>query len=77
MSLNICWSHVNSAANEAMALYSASVDDLDMVFCFFDFQDMSEFPRKMMNPVVDLLQCKQETQSASEKALRVRADVVE
>jgi len=30
----------------ARAIYSASKDDLEMVSCFFDFQDMSESPKK-------------------------------
>jgi hypothetical protein len=37
----------------AMARYSASADDREMVCCFLDFQEMRESPRKVQKPVTD------------------------
>jgi len=39
-----------------IALYSASQELLDIVSCFFDFQDMREFPRYTLKPVTDCLE---------------------
>jgi len=47
------------------ALNSASEEDLETVACFLALQDMSEEPKKKQNPVVDLLESTQPTQSAS------------
>ena len=52
----------------AKALYSASADDLEMVGCFLDFQEIRESPKKMQNPVTDFLESAQVAQSASENA---------
>ena len=38
--------HLISHVEDAVALYSASHEDLDVVLCFFDPQDMRAFPRK-------------------------------
>lgn len=38
-----------------IARYSDSADDLETTPCFLHFQDMSEDPRKMENPVVDII----------------------
>ncbi|XP_060965284.1 uncharacterized protein LOC115719959 [Cannabis sativa] len=57
------WSQANSKAVLAMALYFASADDRDTVCCFLDFQEMSEFPRNMQYPDMDLLVSKQAPQS--------------
>ena len=51
-----------------MALYSASAEDRDTVFCFFDFQEISESPIKTQNPVVDRLVSGHVTQLESTKA---------
>ena len=39
----------------AINLYSAFVEDLEIMDCFFDFQDTKESPMKMLYPVIDLL----------------------
>lgn len=36
-------------------LYSASVELLEMVCCFFEDQDMMLLPKKVQNPPVDLI----------------------
>uniref|UniRef100_A0A7N2REG5 Uncharacterized protein n=1 Tax=Quercus lobata TaxID=97700 RepID=A0A7N2REG5_QUELO len=38
-----------------MALYSASIENLEIVDCFFDFQETNESLIKMQYPVTDLL----------------------
>jgi hypothetical protein len=52
-----------------MALYSASVLDLETVACFLALQDIRLDPKKMANPLVDRLSSRHPAQSASEKAL--------
>jgi len=54
----------------AIALYSASQELFDIVPCFFDFQDIREFPRYTLKPVTDCLESLQVPQSLSQKALR-------
>ena len=49
-------------------LYSASAEDLEIVFCFLAFHETKELPMKMQKPVTDFLVSKQDLQSASEKA---------
>lgn len=61
-----CFSHSNSEARVASALYSASADDrATLLFFFFYFQVIKEFPKKTQKPVVDLLVTVQLPQSAS------------
>lgn len=45
--------------------YSASDDDLEMVGCFFDFQDTIEEPKKMEKSVIDFLVSGQAARSKS------------
>ncbi|KAI4320958.1 hypothetical protein MLD38_034389 [Melastoma candidum] len=47
--------HMTSAAVVATALYSASVELLATVVCFFDLQLTKDPPRKILKPVVDFL----------------------
>jgi hypothetical protein len=47
--------HFASQEAIARALYSASLEDLEALFCLFLFYDMSDLPRKTQNPEVDLL----------------------
>ena len=47
--------HINSLLTDAKALYSTSSEDLETVACFLDFQEIMESPRKMQNPVMDIL----------------------
>ncbi len=54
--------------------YSDSAEDLDMVYCFLDFQEIKEEPRKTQNPVMDRLVSKHPAQSASQKPLSVKSD---
>ena len=44
----------------AMALYSASAEDLETMDCFLDFQDTKELPMKMSYPVTDFLMSRHE-----------------
>ena len=60
--------HVILEEAEAMALYSASEEDLETVGCFLDFQKIRDFPSRKMYPLMDLLLSGQEAQSKSEKA---------
>lgn len=53
--LRSCFSQSSSEARAAKALYSALAEDLAIVFCFLNFQAMSEVPKKVQNPVVDFL----------------------
>lgn len=41
-----------SAHIEDIAQYSASMDDLDTVACFLDFQESNEVPKNMQYPIV-------------------------
>ena len=50
----------------AIALYSASADDLETVDCFFALQEINESPKKTQYPVIDFLVSGQEAQSESE-----------
>jgi len=53
-----------------IALYSTSQELYDIVLCFFDFQDMREFPRYTLKPVTDCFESLQVPQSLSQKAFR-------
>ena len=55
MSLRKYKIHTISHVATAMALYSASAEDLETVNCFLDFQDTKESPMKMLYPVTDFL----------------------
>ena len=61
----------------AMARYSASAEEREMVGYFLDFQETSESPKKMQKPVVDFLESVQDPQSASVKALICNGDKAE
>ena len=53
----------------AIIRYSASVDERETVLCFLDFHKINDSPRKMQNPLMDLLVSLQATQSELVKAL--------
>jgi hypothetical protein len=53
----------------AMALYSASVLDLETVDCFCALHDIRFDPIKTANPPIDLLSSRHPAQSASENPL--------
>jgi hypothetical protein len=57
------------------ALYSNSVLDLEIVYCFCGLHETRLAPRKMAKPLVDLLLSGQPAQSASEEALSFSDDV--
>ncbi|XP_050249761.1 WAT1-related protein At1g09380-like [Quercus robur] len=59
---------VTSHIATSIDLYSASAVDLETVFCFLDFQETNESPKKTQKPVMDLLESGQVAQSASAKA---------
>lgn len=48
-------SQLNSKNTLAMDLFTASVEDLEIVFCFLDFQDAKEEPMNAQYLVTDLL----------------------
>jgi hypothetical protein len=58
----------------ASALYSASVLDLETICYFLDLQDTRFVPKKIANPLVDLLPSGHPAQSASENALSANED---
>ncbi len=66
---------MTSHTAEAIALYSASAEDLDTVVCFLDLHDTREFPKKMQYPVVDLRVSGHPAQSESEKALMCSSEL--
>lgn len=68
-SLLNCVSHSTLLVVVARALYSASVDDREMIICFFVFHETKAFPRKTQKPVTDFCVSAHAAQSASEKAL--------
>ena len=68
-SFNNCKTQVISQATLAMALYSASAEDLDTTPCFFDLQEIKEYPKYTAEPVRGLLVSGHLAQSASQKAL--------
>ena len=68
--LNSLTTQVTSEDVAAIALYSASEEDLETVDCFLDLHDIGDFPNKRMKPVTDLLQSGQAAQSESEKACK-------
>lgn len=53
---NVSSKNVNywiSQAAMAMALYSASEDDLETIPCFLDFQEINASPKNIQKPVTD------------------------
>jgi hypothetical protein len=65
-----------SAVALAIALYSASVLNLETVGCLRALQEMSLLPRKIANPPIDRMSSTSLAQSASEKPLtRVERDL--
>jgi hypothetical protein len=74
-SLRSVCTHIISAVVSAIALYSASVIDLDTVLYFLAFQEIKFEPKNTAKPPVDLLSSMLPAQSASENALtRVESD---
>ena len=55
-----------------MLLYSASIEDLEIVCRFFVFQDTSAGPRRIQYPVRERRESRHDAQSASEKDGRRR-----
>jgi hypothetical protein len=53
-----------------MELYSASAEDQETVFCFFDFQEISDSPKKTQNPVMDRRVSRHPAQFESQKAFK-------
>jgi hypothetical protein len=65
-SLRIKDNQVNSAAVEAMEMYSASALERATVDCFLALQEMQLLPKKVQKPVVERLVEGQPAQSKSE-----------
>jgi len=59
---------VISQAADAMDHYSDSADDCETIPCFFDFQEIGLFPRKIQYPVIDHLVVGQLAQAKSQGA---------
>lgn len=69
-SSNNLTNQVTSKYAEAIDLYLASIEDLETVTCFLDFQLTSAWPTKIEYLVIDLLVSGQELQSESKKACK-------
>jgi len=50
-----CFTHISSQVRDAIALYSASIEDQTTTFCFMLFQEIIFPPRKTQYPVVGRL----------------------
>ena len=68
-SFNKLINHTNSHVALAIDLYSASIEDLETVHCFFDFQEIKDAPMKIQKPVTDLLVSGHVAQFVSERLL--------
>lgn len=55
----------------AKALYSTSVEYLEIVFCFFVFQEIKASPKNTQKPVTGLLVSGQVAKSASKSARKL------
>ena len=67
---------VTSAAKVARFLYSASVLLLEIMFCFFEFQDIRFEPRYKQKSIVDLLSFGFEAQSASQNPIKYLSSLI-
>ena len=47
--------HTNSLAKVAIVLYSDLAEDLEIVCCFLDLQEISDSPKNTQYHVIDLL----------------------
>ena len=68
---------MTSQTATAIARYSDSAEDLEIVCYLLDFQEIKDSPRKTQNPVTDFLVSRQATQSTSVKAFKGRSDLLE
>lgn len=59
-------SQVTSQVVRAIALYSASGEDLATTICFLLFHEIGDVPRSIQYPVLDLLEYGYEAQSESQ-----------
>lgn len=59
-------SHNNFVVTAAIFLYSASIKLLLTVYCFFDFQEIKEYPNFITYPVINLLVFGHATHSESQ-----------
>lgn len=59
--------HCTSAVVDAMARYSASVDEGATVLCLLDFHEMGLDPRNMTYALVEVRSLGSQSQSKSEK----------
>jgi hypothetical protein len=50
-------------------MYSASAEEQETVYCFLDFQEMRESPRKTQKQVTERLESGHPVQSLSQNAL--------
>lgn len=56
-SFSSCFIHNTSWVVFDKEMYSASVDDRATIGCNLDCHDIGQFPRNIINPDVDLLEC--------------------
>ncbi|GJW69653.1 hypothetical protein Tco_0126570 [Tanacetum coccineum] len=71
-SLKRHFNHETSQIASARTLYSALVELLETIVCFFDFYEIRQDPKKIQYPVTDLLEKLQLAQSLSQKTLRFK-----
>lgn len=61
---------VNSHVVRAMALYSASAEDLEIIDCFLDLPEIGDFLKKMQYHMVDRRDTGHEAQLLSQYAVQ-------
>ena len=73
-SFRICFNQTNSDVVVAMAQYSASAEEREVVDCFLDFHGTKESSKNKQNPVIDLLESLHLAQLESQNPLSFREE---
>lgn len=64
-----------SQEGDAIERYSASAEERDIIACFFEFQEIREFPSKIQKPVTERCVSGQLAQSESQIVLICKGEV--